>query len=76
MAEHSYKVVEVIGTSSESWEKAASQVVEESAKHLSDLRIAEVKSMDVQIAEGRVAAYRVKLSLSFKYHPEKHSQAM
>lgn len=65
-----YKMIEVVGSSPESWEKAAATVVEESAKHLSDLRIAEIKSMDVQILEGKIAAYRVKMSLSFKYHPE------
>jgi flavin-binding protein dodecin len=73
MAEHIYKVIELVGTSSESWEKAAAMVVEESAKHLKDLRIGEIKSMDMQISEGKVVAYRVKVSVSFKYHPEIHS---
>ena len=70
MSGHIYKIIEVVGSSSDSWEDAAKKIVEESAKHLSDLRIAEVQSMDVQIVEGKVVAYRVKLSLSFKYHPE------
>ena len=70
MAEHMYKVIELVGASSESWEKAASTVVEESAKHLKDLRIGEVTSMDMQISEGKVVAYRVKIKVSFKYHPE------
>ena len=75
MAEHMYKVIELVGTSSESWEKAAAMVVEESAKHLKDLRIAEIKSMDMQISEGKVVAYRVKVSVSFRYHPELHNQS-
>jgi hypothetical protein len=72
MAEHMYKVIEVIGSSSESWEKAAAMVIEHSSQHLQDLRIAEVTQQDVQIAEGRIVAYRVKLKLSFKYHGELH----
>lgn len=72
MAEHMYKVIEVVGSSSESWEKAASQVIEQASKHLQDLRIAEVTQQDVQIAEGRIVAYRVRLKLSFKYHGEIH----
>ena len=75
MTEHMYKVIELVGTSKESWEKAASSVVEEAAKHLSDLRIAEVKTMDMQLSEGRVVSYRVKMNVSFKYHPEVHSKA-
>ena len=75
MAEHMYKVIELVGTSRESWEKAASTVVEEAAKHLSDMRIAEVKSMDMQLSEGKVVTYRVKVDVSFKYHPEIHSTA-
>lgn len=73
MAEHLYKVVEIIGTSSESFEKAASSAVEAAGKHLKDLRIAEVVALDLQVAEGKVVAYRTKLKLSFKYHPEMHS---
>ena len=75
MAEHMYKVIELVGSSNESWEKAATMVVEESAKHLKDLRIAEIKSMDMQISEGKVVAYRVKVSVSFRYHPELHSHS-
>ena len=74
MSGHMYKVIELVGTSSESWEKATATVVEEAAKHLQDLRIGEVTLMDVQIAEGKVVAYRVKVKVSFKYHPEVHSQ--
>jgi hypothetical protein len=72
MAEHMCKVIELVGSSSESWEKAATKVVEESAKHLQDLRIGEITSMDMQISEGKVIAYRVKVKVSFKYHPEVH----
>lgn len=72
MAEHMYKVIELVGTSDQSWEKAATSVVETAAKHLNDLRIGEVTQMDMQISEGKVVAYRVKVKVSFKYHPEMH----
>jgi flavin-binding protein dodecin len=72
MAEHLYKVIEIIGTSSESFEKAAATAVETAAKHLKDLRIAEVVSMDMQVDDGKVVSYRAKVKLSFKYHPEMH----
>jgi dodecin len=72
MAEHMYKVIELIGVSNESWEKAATSVVEEAAKHLTDLRIAEVSHLDMQIEDGKVATYRAKVKVSFKYHPELH----
>jgi flavin-binding protein dodecin len=74
MSEHMYKVIELVGTSSESWEKAAKVAVEEAAKHLNDLRIGEVTQMDMQIAEGKVISYRTKIKVSFKYHPESHGQ--
>ncbi len=63
-----YKLIEVVGTSAESWEKAASTAVEAASKSLRDLRIAEVEKMDMQVEDGKVKAYRVKLKLSFKYH--------
>ncbi len=69
MSDHVYKVIELVGTSSESWEKAAAIAVEEAAKHLKDLRIGEVTDMDLQISEGKVVAYRAKVKVSFKYHP-------
>ena len=69
MSEHMYKVIELVGTSPESWEKAAATAVEEAAKHLSDLRIGQVTEMDLQISEGKVVAYRTKVKVSFKYHP-------
>jgi flavin-binding protein dodecin len=72
MDEHLYKVIEVIGSSSESFEKAAAAAVEAAAKHLKDLRIAEIVSLDMQVSEGKVASYRAKVKLSFRYHPELH----
>ncbi|MEX1247155.1 MAG: dodecin family protein [Anaerolineales bacterium] len=65
-----YKIIELVGTSSESWEKAAMAAVNLASKSLEDLRIAEVAQMDMQIEEGKVVAYRTKLKLSFKYHHE------
>jgi flavin-binding protein dodecin len=62
-----YKVIEVIGTSEKSWEDAAVKAVKRASQTLSDLRIAEVISQDLKIEDGKVAAYRTKLSLSFKY---------
>lgn len=74
MSERMYKVIELIGVSTDSWEKAAASVVEEAAKHLKDLRVAEVSQLDMQIEDGKVATYRVKVKVSFKYHPEIHQQ--
>ncbi|RME43870.1 MAG: dodecin domain-containing protein [Caldilineae bacterium] len=68
MAESVYKVIELVGSSSESWEKAAQAAVAMAAKSLRDLRIAEVVEQDVQIEEGKIVAYRVKVKVSFKYH--------
>jgi flavin-binding protein dodecin len=62
-----YDVIEVIGTSTESWEQAAVVAVETAAKTLRDLRIAEVVEMDLQIDDGKVRAFRTKVKLSFKY---------
>ena len=67
MAESVYKVIELIGTSSESWEKAATAAVEIAAKSLRDLRIAEIVELDMQIEDGKVRAYRAKVKVSFKY---------
>jgi flavin-binding protein dodecin len=67
-----YKVIELVGTSPDSWEKAATIAVEEAAKHLKDVRIGEITQMDMQISEGKVIAYRTKVKVSFKYHPEFH----
>jgi flavin-binding protein dodecin len=67
MSESVYKVIELVGTSTESWEKAASAAVERAAQTLEDLRIAEIAKLDLQIAEGRVVAYRARVNVSFKY---------
>lgn len=67
MAESVYKVIELVGTSTDSWEKAATAAVERAAKSLRDLRVAEVVEQDLVIEEGKVTAYRTKLKLSFKY---------
>ena len=67
MAESVYKVIELVGTSTESWEKAASSAVTRAAKTLRDLRVAEVKEFDLVITDGKVEAYRARLSVSFKY---------
>ena len=70
MAESVYKVIELVGTSTESWEKAAAAAVSTAAKSLKDLRIAEVVEQDMQIENGKVSAYRVKMKLSFKYQTD------
>jgi flavin-binding protein dodecin len=67
MAESVYKVIELVGTSSESWEKAAKAAVERAGASLRDLRVAQVVEQDVQIKDGKVELYRVKVSVSFKY---------
>lgn len=67
MAESVYKFIELVGTSAESWEKAAAAAVEQASKSLRDLRIAEVIELDMQIEGGKVIAYRTKVKLSFKY---------
>jgi flavin-binding protein dodecin len=70
VAESVYKVVEIVGTSSESWERAATAAIERAAESLRDLRVAEVVEQDVTIEGGKVESYRVKLKLSFKYESE------
>jgi len=68
MTESVYKVIELIGTSPESWEKAASAALDRAGKTLRDLRVAEVVKLDLQLdAKGKVEAYRAKLNVSFKY---------
>jgi hypothetical protein len=67
MAESVYKVIELVGTSTESWEKAASAAVKTASKTLRDLRIAEVSELDLQLEDGKIRAYRAKVKLSFKY---------
>jgi dodecin len=70
MAESVYRVTEIIGTSSQSWEAAARAAVETAAKTLRDLRVAEVLEQDMTLENGKVTTYRVKLNVSFKYLPE------
>ena len=67
MAESVYKIIELVGTSSESWEKAAAAAIERAGQSLRDLRIAEVAELDMQIKDGRIEAYRTKIKVSFKY---------
>lgn len=70
MAESVYKVIELVGTSSDSWEKAAAAAVQRASKSLRDLRVAEVVELDMTVENGKVAMYRAKLKLSFKYEGE------
>jgi flavin-binding protein dodecin len=67
MADSVYKVIEVIGTSTESWEKAAANAVERASKTLRDLRVAEIAQLDMQVSNGKVEAYRAKVKVSFKF---------
>ena len=62
-----YKIIEIVGTSAESWEKAAQAAMEAASKSIRDLRIAEVDKLDVQIEDGKIKSYRAKLKVSFKY---------
>ncbi len=68
MAESVYKIITLIGTSTESWEKAAAAAVEQASKTLRDLRVAEVEELDMHIDNGKIIAYRAKVRLSFRYH--------
>jgi len=67
MSESVYKVIELVGTSTESWEKAAAAAVDTAAKSLHDLRVAEIVELDLQLEDGKVRAYRAKVKVSFKY---------
>ena len=67
MAESVYKVIELVGTSTESWEKAATAAVTTASKSLRDLRVAEISELDLQLEGGKVRAYRAKVRVSFKY---------
>ena len=62
-----YKVIEIVGSSPDSWEKAAQAAIETASKSLRDLRIAEVEALDVHLENGKIAAYRTKLKVSFKF---------
>ena len=74
MADSVYRVTELVGTSSESWEQAAASAVETASQTLRDLRIAEVVKLDLQLEEGRVRAYRARIQVSFKYERGDSSQ--
>jgi flavin-binding protein dodecin len=63
-----YKIITLVGSSTESWEKAACNAVETAAKTLKDLRIAEIEELDMQLDDGKVMSYRAKVRVSFKYH--------
>lgn len=67
MAESVYKVIELVGTSTESWEKAAAAALARASKSLRDLRVAEVKELDIQMKNGKIESYRAKVKVSFKY---------
>lgn len=67
MADSVYKIIELVGTSTDSWEKAAKAAVERASKTLRDLRIAEVVQLDMAVEDGKVALYRAKVKVSFKY---------
>lgn len=68
MAESVYKIIELVGTSTNSWEEAARMAVEQAAASLEDLRVAEVVELDMRIQDNKVIAYRAKVKVSFKYH--------
>lgn len=67
MADSVYKIIQLVGTSTESWEKAAATAVETASKSLRGLRIAEIVELDMQIEDGKVCNYRAKVNISFKY---------
>jgi flavin-binding protein dodecin len=71
MAESVYKIIELVGTSTESWEKAAAAAVTQASKSLRDLRIAEILQLDMAIENGKIAAYRAKVKVSFKFESGK-----
>lgn len=67
MSNSVYKIVELVGSSPESWEKAAANAVNKASKSLRDLRIAEVSQLDMQLKDGKIEAYRAKVKVSFRY---------
>jgi len=67
MAESVYKVIELVGTSTESWEKAAAAAVKRAGATLRDLRVAEISQLDIQLKDGKIECYRAKIKVSFKY---------
>jgi flavin-binding protein dodecin len=70
MPESVYQIIELVGTSTESWDKAAAAAVAKASQSLRELRIAEVSELDLQIEEGQVRAYRAKVKVSFKYESD------
>ena len=70
MDESVYKIIDLVGTSTKSWEDAVNSVIVKASKSIRDLRIAEVKDLDVKIEDGKIAAYRARVALSFKYEKE------
>src|SRR5713226_4446183 len=76
MAESVYKVIELVGTSAESWEKAAAAAVKRAGKTLRDLRVAEISQLDMQLKDGRVESYRAKIKVSFKYEGDEERAAV
>jgi dodecin len=71
VAESVYKVIELVGTSTESWEKAAAAAIRRAARTLRDLRVAEVSELDIQLKDGKIESYRAKVKVSFKYEAGK-----
>ena len=71
MSESVYKIITLVGTSTDSWEKAANAAIAKASESLRDLRIAEIEDLDMQIEDGKVKAYRAKVKVSFKYEVEK-----
>lgn len=69
MPESIYKVIEIIGSSENSWEEAAKNAIQEASKHLTDLRVAEIDTLDIHLVDGKII-YRTKLHVSFRYHGE------
>jgi dodecin len=70
MSNSTYKIIELVGTSSSSWENAATNAIETASKTLKDLRVAEITKLDLKIENGKVTAYRARVNLSFKYERE------
>jgi dodecin len=71
VAESVYKVIELVGTSTESWEKAAAAAIRRAGRTLRDLRVAEVSELDIQLKDGKIESYRAKVKVSFKYEAGK-----
>ena len=70
MSDNVYKVIELIGTSPDSWEKAAAAAIKQASKTLRELRVAEISQLDVQLRDGKIESYRAKVKISFKYEPD------